>query len=269
MTSTGAPPARSSARATAVRLTLLYALGAALWILGSDWLLERIAGDAAAAAQLGLVKGWLFVVVTALLLYRVLRRQAGGAGAEPSEALSPLPRWPMLAATVAVVLATAGALHYHYWQQWRHEAARIEAVANLQVGQIDRWLGDRMAAANFIAVDPTLAELSLRWRDARDTRAAAQIMKRLAEFAQANDYDDFALLDAGGDLLVGAAEAAAAQFHFSCAQQNILTRFNYYWNLNGSCIPRCLLVHHHSICTRRNWCTGHDADSLPRLHFVL
>ena len=210
MTSTGAPPARSSARATAVRLTLLYALGAALWILGSDWLLERIAGDAAAAAQLGLVKGWLFVVVTALLLYRVLRRQAGGAGAEPSEALSPLPRWPMLAATVAVVLATAGALHYHYWQQWRHEAARIEAVANLQVGQIDRWLGDRMAAANFIAVDPTLAELSLRWRDARDTRAAAQIMKRLAEFAQANDYDDFALLDAGGDLLVGAAEAAAA-----------------------------------------------------------
>ncbi|MBS3966939.1 MAG: EAL domain-containing protein [Truepera sp.] len=54
-----------------LRTTLLYLLIASLWLLLSDWLVSSVPG---VSSQLLLVKGWVFMLATAGLLYLLLRR---------------------------------------------------------------------------------------------------------------------------------------------------------------------------------------------------
>lgn len=54
-----------------------YAVIGALWIAGSDFLVYILAGGAQAQLALQTYKGWLFILVTAVLLYAVLRAAWG------------------------------------------------------------------------------------------------------------------------------------------------------------------------------------------------
>ena len=60
---------------TALRVSLLYAAIAAVWILCSDRMLVAFVSDPAVIGRLAIYKGWVFVIVTALLLYFTLRGQ--------------------------------------------------------------------------------------------------------------------------------------------------------------------------------------------------
>src|SRR5208283_1003246 len=59
----------------ALRTSLLYALLAALWILVSDKVLVALVPDPEIMGAIALCKGWAFVLLTALLLFGVLRGQ--------------------------------------------------------------------------------------------------------------------------------------------------------------------------------------------------
>ena len=67
--SAGPAPANSAARAA-----LLYACFASAWILGSDQVVALMTQDPDRLILLQTLKGWLFVSVTALLLYVLVRR---------------------------------------------------------------------------------------------------------------------------------------------------------------------------------------------------
>ena len=86
----------------AFRITLGYLTGAALWILVSDAALAQLFGDLPIAALLGTLKGWLFVLVTAALLFGLLQRYA-------AQATTPLPGEPPLVESVAAGITGAGA----------------------------------------------------------------------------------------------------------------------------------------------------------------
>jgi len=64
-----------NARHSALRLSLTYLVLATLWVLFSDRLLLWLIGDAQRLAEWQSVKGSLFVLLTALLLYALLRLQ--------------------------------------------------------------------------------------------------------------------------------------------------------------------------------------------------
>jgi len=70
------PIAGSGMQATAatLRLVLIYAVFAGLWILLSDRALVWLYSDPAQIVVASTLKGWLFVAVTSLLLYRLIRR---------------------------------------------------------------------------------------------------------------------------------------------------------------------------------------------------
>jgi diguanylate cyclase (GGDEF)-like protein/PAS domain S-box-containing protein len=59
---------------TPLRISFTYAVVAIIWIAVSDWPLLLVAGTPLAAAPLQTFKGWLFVAVTATLLYLLIRR---------------------------------------------------------------------------------------------------------------------------------------------------------------------------------------------------
>lgn len=63
------------ARQIALRTSVIYAIVAGLWILGSDRALVALFGNSPELARYEIYKGWGFVVITALLLYAALRTQ--------------------------------------------------------------------------------------------------------------------------------------------------------------------------------------------------
>ncbi|MFZ2309419.1 MAG: EAL domain-containing protein [Rhodoferax sp.] len=62
----------------ALRIVLIYALFASLWILLSDRAVTLLFQDVRSIAMASMLKGWLFVAVTALLLFGLISRLAGG-----------------------------------------------------------------------------------------------------------------------------------------------------------------------------------------------
>ena len=62
-----------SARA-GLRIVLIYAVFASLWILLSDTAVEGLISDVTLRTAIDVVKGWLFVAVTSLLLFSLIRR---------------------------------------------------------------------------------------------------------------------------------------------------------------------------------------------------
>jgi len=72
-------------RLTPLKIVLAYVLFSVVWITSSDLLIEKLTSDARVITVLSLVKGWLFVAVTATLLYGLVRRYAAeGTEAERS-----------------------------------------------------------------------------------------------------------------------------------------------------------------------------------------
>ena len=66
------------------RIVVVYVIVAALWILVSDQILSAMVSDHGLLMELAVVKGWVFVVVTAALLYVLLRRETSHWTAERS-----------------------------------------------------------------------------------------------------------------------------------------------------------------------------------------
>ena len=58
----------------AKQIILIYVVFAGFWILVSDSVVSWLLSDPAAISQVSVAKGWLFVAVTALLLYGLIRR---------------------------------------------------------------------------------------------------------------------------------------------------------------------------------------------------
>src|ERR1035438_5688394 len=63
---------------TPLRIVLLYALFGSLWILFSDLLLGQLTFSAGLYTILSITKGCIYVVVTTLLLYWLIRRYEAG-----------------------------------------------------------------------------------------------------------------------------------------------------------------------------------------------
>jgi PAS domain-containing protein len=62
-----------ASRRRAVQIVLVYALAAGIWILASDHLLQMVIGDAASLTLAQTLKGLSFILVTATLLYALIR----------------------------------------------------------------------------------------------------------------------------------------------------------------------------------------------------
>jgi PAS domain S-box-containing protein len=92
------------------RIVLIYAVFASLWILLSDKIVVWLFTDPAQISLASTLKGWLFVAVTSLLLYKLLQRLPGSSNVNiadlgGSTALVSWPRWQFYVFAVTVTLA--------------------------------------------------------------------------------------------------------------------------------------------------------------------
>jgi PAS domain S-box-containing protein len=198
-----APAPAAVSTAPILVIVLAYGLCGGLWIFGSDWLLGQLIKDVALAAQVSAYKGWAFIAVTSVLLYRVLRRVQRSASPQDLAvgASGPASRLPLWAAVIAIVLATAAAARFDYVSRWDQEAHQVEAVAGQRADQVGDWLGARLAQARFAATNTHFADLAAQWRDTGDAQALKRLQQRLQELAQAFDLADALLLDDAGHVV--------------------------------------------------------------------
>jgi PAS domain S-box-containing protein len=197
-------------RDDAARVAWIYALCAAAWILLSDWLLDRYFGGAALGAQLGTLKGWLFVVFTAAVLYATLRyRRDRYAKSETRSAdsinTSFAAKWPVLQLTIAIVTIlalTAITIYFRYSEIEQREAARIEAIADSRAEEVTAWLRHRLAETEFVRSSPLMAELYGKWRDFGDKTSLQRLRDRVSEYRKANEYESAIVSDEHGKTIV-------------------------------------------------------------------
>ncbi|MDS4068650.1 MAG: PAS domain S-box protein [Candidatus Competibacter sp.] len=204
------PPAGDEPHAsTSILMVVLpYAIFAALWILLSDQAIEWLFGGTAQFTLVSTLKGWLFVGVTSLLLYGLLRRQFGRASAVAAPAARRRPLLRSLAPLAALITAlTVVGIVHTFQQQKGKEVARLQAISDLKVRQIADWLGERRGAAEFVRSSTFFAEQYHRWREAGAPTGGALLQARLDNFRGSHGFGAVLLLDPQGQPLWGTAGA--------------------------------------------------------------
>jgi len=185
------------------KIVLVYATFAALWILLSDKALEWLSHDVEWITLVSILKGWLFIAVTSVLLYGLMRRLMGRSAAEPMRApvagLRPLLSLAMIA--VAIIVLTAGSIVHTFEQEKDAKVASLQAIADLKARQIGDWLRERDGDAHFAQSSRFLAETYNHWRDAADTASGEILKKRLNEYREDRSFQGVLLLDEKNEVL--------------------------------------------------------------------
>jgi PAS domain S-box-containing protein len=214
-------------RWTAARISGLYALMGGVWIYTSDRLIDLLTGQAHALSALQTYKGWLFVGVTAPLLYGLI-----SAGLKPSRqakdtvsddarevvgdipplwsgALTPLLIFLLLTAAIGAM----GYVSYVHQKQILQagKQAELTAITDTKVRQIADWMNERRGDALALSSDPFLVQAvqhCLRNDPAGAAGSADQnrLMERLKGFQAIYGYRTVALLSISGETLVCAGE---------------------------------------------------------------
>ncbi len=194
-------------RRGAIHVVLIYAAFAALWILSSDQVVEWLFSAPTRITLASTLKGWLFVLVTSLLLYGLLRRRGAASGSGgPAVPMAGLGPSFALWALVIVAFTAVGLVHIERRQR-EEDVARLQAIADLKVRQISDWLSERGRDAVFVQTSSYFAELYRRWRPGGDSAAGTQLQARLEQWRRLQGFQAITILDAEGRRLWGTTEA--------------------------------------------------------------
>ncbi len=184
-----------------VLVPLLYALGGALWIAGSDFVLARAFGpDARALAWASTFKGLCFIAVTAIIL-RLALRSAEERRVSADGHASARPRFALLFATgVMLLLAVALAL---YLVHARKELQQADGLLHLEAATaatlVEHELEQRHIHAVAIATSPFTGPAAARWQRDRDPATESRLVRRLEAIARERGSLATALLDRQGE----------------------------------------------------------------------
>ncbi len=190
-------------------IVLLYASFSALWILLSDYGVVWLFTDPSQIAFASSAKGWAFVVVTSLLLYRLMRRLPEGASRSliSSAGLRSM-RVPLAFFTLVITVITVFAVVHDYKQDREKEITRIRAIAMLKREQILDWMSERYANARFVNTNRYWSELYQRWRDRGDAASLTVLQGSLDDFGRVNGFDSVLLLNDDGAPIWASAAAS-------------------------------------------------------------
>lgn len=190
------PQALSRGRILAV--VLIYAVFAASWILLSDRFIQLLFTQPEQLMLISMFKGWLFVGITSLLLYGLMRRWLGGA--EESHQQPPRRKWlvPFILLVIAIVLSAVFGILLSYKQHKTETINRLEEISDAKSRQISAWLQERKGDAEFIHSSDFLAGLYQQWQSVGDVQSGERLKNRLEQLSSSRGFAGVGLLDAHG-----------------------------------------------------------------------
>lgn len=211
---------------TAARISLVYLVAASIWLYVADGLMAQLASRPQLLAILRPYQGWLFIVMTTLLLFGLIGNALTAAGVEqpaghrPDDQSRPAGEplfpssWSGLSTPVLIFLLLAGAiggigyLVYAYQKDslQREKQNELLTIADTKVAQISNWLAERRKDAQFIAGDPFVAQqIGRSFAGAATTGGndAHPLLTWLANLKDTYGYSAVMLLDEHGEVRLG------------------------------------------------------------------
>jgi PAS domain S-box-containing protein len=186
---------------------LIYAVSASVWILLTDQAVAWLFNDSALATLANTLKGWLFVAVSAPLLYDAVGRF------RPASAMDEAPRataLPLALTALAIVALTVGGMVLNFRQEKSKEVARLQAIADMKAREVQDWLAERDGDARFAQTSRFFSEAYRQWRGAGDGAGLDLLRTRLSEFRDVNRFQAVLLLDETGQSLLWSSDPALA-----------------------------------------------------------
>ena len=167
-------PVSRPRRALALRVAIAYAAAGALWIAYSDWILAGLIADPAQLTEFQSYKGWLFIALTAFLLYLLLRMPAPGADdVMPPERGTPGRAWPLRWQLLVLSLVVAAPLVslmgynlYRSFEQDKHAAGTAALhLARITAANTEVFLDDARRILETLAQRPAVLALDRKTCD--------------------------------------------------------------------------------------------------------
>ncbi|MFQ2769269.1 PAS domain S-box protein [Aeromonas caviae] len=181
-------------RAHVLNVVLTYAAVASLWILLSDKAVEWLFSTPAQFAMASTIKGWLFILITALMLYAMLRRRIDTTGSTP---VFTRRQWiPFLLLNGLILALTAMAIARNIELARNKEVARLEAIADLKSRRITEWLDNRDQDVRQIIESPRYGALP-----PDGLTAKTQWLTQLQDVLSLRGFQGATLLDPAGHIL--------------------------------------------------------------------
>ncbi|MBS1212863.1 MAG: diguanylate cyclase, partial [Proteobacteria bacterium] len=171
-----------------------------------DRLISAVINSPAWLSRIGTVKGLGFVLLTASLLYFLLRTPYGpGRDRQATASFIHGQRFILLAffgLALGAPLLGYGIYRLHGPQIEREAYANLAAIARLKAEEIENWLVERQGDTMLLATDHDFArQLEQFAGNEKDDALRARILSRLAPLQPAYGYDGIMVLDINGRLL--------------------------------------------------------------------
>lgn len=187
---------------------LLYAVFAALWIVLSDALVGYLISDPRQLLIVSTMKGWLFVLLTSLLLYLMLkqldRRETDWAivGIKTNKGRRRALIALFMLAALLVIAVGAGVIRNVMKRHEAHGIAVLNAVVRLKAEQIETWRAERLRDAASLRI--ALLPVPLRAGRGAGDRESQQILEeKLAAVGRVMNFRTILLVDGRGRSLLG------------------------------------------------------------------
>ncbi len=187
----------------AVRISLVYLVLAGLWILASDLVLEMLTHGTSASTPGQTLKGLVFVLVTTLLLYLLLRWHRVDCDRREQVIAAPRPWLPLVTfGLFSLGLIATGAFLFHVQrEQIRADvSAQLSTVGELRIEQIKDWLQVAHANAHHFGYGSQRVVEFDAWVKAggKDTVLVARMQRRLNMMEKSYGLTNITLFDLTG-----------------------------------------------------------------------
>jgi PAS domain S-box-containing protein len=187
-------------------LPAAYLLVGLAWIVGSDVVLGLLLRhDLQALVYAGTLKGALFVILTAALLYIAIVNRRGPR-TELAAAVAPLGRGKPLAAFLVVGLgiATAGYVVYLFEVTGLRDRSeeQLLVTAESTASEIELWREGRARALQQLAASPFTGPSLVEWRRNQSETLGNLLEERLTAVRLSNEFAGVAFTSLEGDLLM-------------------------------------------------------------------
>lgn len=220
---------KPSAGIGSLRIVGIYAACTALWILISDQALYLLFHDRAEFALVGVLKGGLFVAVSSLLLFVLLKHKSEHLRHEWTMVVAenPVSRpWRLIFAfaIISLIVAVVGSMTYDVADDLirSRENKRLSVMVEFKKDQIESWLAEIRADIQIYVDNPFFVDAFGRVAAGSDETTRRQLHAGLEALREAHRYARVEMLGVDGRVLTAGGEAGRHGAEFQAAIRQAL-----------------------------------------------
>ena len=187
----------------ALQIAGIYALLGVAWTIFSDQILLVLEPDPHVFSWIAAWKGVVFIIATACIIYLIAKPRLPAPPPTATDEMTGSGTGSLIlvfAVLAGVILILGLGLVAHTATKQRGtEIERLQAIADLKVGQVIAWIAERDSDAQMIRNDDSLINAYKEWNRTGSPIARRHVEERLYVHKKAADYLEIALIGPDGE----------------------------------------------------------------------